>query len=384
MKAAMEAAAGLLAQRIGFQHSGTSAGRLERALRDGSTDTGRPVGDYVAGLAGDPAAFQDFVDRVTVQETSFFRHPEQFAAIERTLLPALPDPVLIWSAGCANGQEAYSLAMLLEEAGRPGRVIATDVSSHALARTREARYEARELRGLSPARRERFVVPDVRGFTLVPALRERVTVAHNNLASDPPPFATGACHLVLCRNVLIYFSREEIAAFLRRLHARLADGAHLMIGGSEALWHVSDVFTLDRSSGVFLYRRGATATPTRNPARAPAPRPARVPPIRPSVRLPEPEAIRVAAEAAGARGDWTAAAAAYRQVIYLLPDDVPAHVGLGVALESADQADGAQRAFRAARAALSRTDHDGLVRTLGGYSAQDVAQLLAAKLEETG
>jgi chemotaxis methyl-accepting protein methylase len=383
MKHAIETAEVLLARRIGFQSSATSAGRLERALRDGSADTGRPVADYVAGLAGDAVAFQLFVDRVTVQETSFFRHPEQFEALERTLLPSLPDPVLIWSAGCANGQEAYSLAMLLEEAGRPGSIIATDISSQALARTRAAHYDARELRGLSAARRERFVRPDGRGFVLDAALRARVTVARNNLAIDPPPFATGACHLVLCRNVLIYFSREEISAFLRKLHARLSDGAHLMIGGAEALWHVSDVFELDRSSGIFLYRRGTAAKPTARTPRGDVERPLRSPPRPPtaSLEMPDPGEVRAAAEAAGARGEWKTAATAYRQLIYLLPDDVLGHIGLGVALEADDQPDGARRAFRAARVALARSDHDQLTSTLDGYGAKDVEQLLAAKLE---
>jgi chemotaxis protein methyltransferase CheR len=382
----METAAALLTERIGFQPSGTSAGRLDRALREGSAESGRPVGDYVAALAGDAVAFQDFVDRVTVQETSFFRHPEQFAALEHTIIPALPDPVVIWSAGCANGQEAYSLAILLEEAGRPGHVIATDVSSRALQRTRAARYEEREMRGLSAERRARFLRPDGQGFAFRETVRKRVLVVRNNLAEDPPPFAPGACHLVLCRNVLIYFSRDEIHAFLRKVHAQLPAGGTLMIGGSEALWHVTDVFEVDRSSGVFLYRRGQRPTkiakPVRVAARARAPRVPRAPRVQP-VPAPDAHEVRAAADAASARGDWAAAVAAYRQVTYLAPDDVLAYVGLGVAMEADHQADGALRAYRAARAALTRVDHASLAVALDGYRAQDVEQLLASKLRDT-
>ena len=87
-----------------------------------------------------------------MQETAFFRHPEQFEVLARDVLPTLPQPVKIWSAGCANGQEPFSLAMLLEEQGIAGSVIGTDLSTTALQRTVAARYVTRELSGLSPRR----------------------------------------------------------------------------------------------------------------------------------------------------------------------------------------------------------------------------------------
>jgi chemotaxis protein methyltransferase CheR len=80
--------------------------------------------DYVGSLASDPAHLQTLCDRVTVQESGSFRHSEQFEKLARRILPAISGPVLIWSAGCANGQEAYSLEMLMTELGIDGRVLA--------------------------------------------------------------------------------------------------------------------------------------------------------------------------------------------------------------------------------------------------------------------
>src|SRR6185312_14086517 len=101
-------------------------------------------------LEHDADAFQSLLDRITVQETSFFRDPGQFTALA-SILTSIVEPVTIWSAGCANGQEAYSLAMTLAESGiEDWRVIASDISTSALSRTEEACYSERELRGLSP------------------------------------------------------------------------------------------------------------------------------------------------------------------------------------------------------------------------------------------
>ena len=108
------------------------------------------VSTYINGLETEPALMQTLLDRVTVQETSFFRDPNQFAALRNTVLADVTGPVSIWSAGCANGQEAYSLAMTLADMERVDwRIAATDISSRALERTRRATYTTRELAQVS-------------------------------------------------------------------------------------------------------------------------------------------------------------------------------------------------------------------------------------------
>ena len=149
----------MLLHRIGLRPDPTLRGRLHRAIREELHEHRQDVTTYLANLAGGGEALQGLLNRVTVQETAFFRHPEQFEVLAREVLPTLPRPVRIWSAGCANGQEAFSLAMLLEEQGIDGCVIGTDISTAALHRTAAGRYLTRELSGLSPRRIARHLSP---------------------------------------------------------------------------------------------------------------------------------------------------------------------------------------------------------------------------------
>ena len=143
--------AGLLHQRIGLRPDPTLRGRLHRAIREELHDGGQDAATYLDSLADGGDALQALLNRVTVQETAFFRHPEQFEVLAREVLPTLPQPVKIWSAGCANGQEAFSLAMLLEEQGIDGSVVGTDLSTTALQRTVAARYSPGNCPACHPA-----------------------------------------------------------------------------------------------------------------------------------------------------------------------------------------------------------------------------------------
>ena len=130
MTTAVRVAENLVAERTGIELGGGLRERLAAHLDEAASARGLTPARFAAGLAGDPGAFQQLLDRVTVQETGFFRHPDQFAALAREVLPALDGPAVVWSAGCANGQEAYSLAMELAASGLPDwRVVATDISA---------------------------------------------------------------------------------------------------------------------------------------------------------------------------------------------------------------------------------------------------------------
>jgi chemotaxis methyl-accepting protein methylase len=408
-------AARLLAGRVGLRLDPAIRGRLSRALADEATHRGITVDEYAAMLEADAGALQALLDRVTVQETAWFRDPGQFAAFTG-LLPTLPAPLTVWSAGCSNGQEPYSLAMVLDEAGRSDwRIVATDISTRALARTREARYAERELRGLSGARRERYLAPGAGGvFEVVPALRQRVAVQRHNLAADPPPFTPGACSVVFCRNVLIYFGHEDVSAFLSRLGRWLLPGHWLFVGYSESLWQVTSDFRLERLGDAFAYQRvdpaAVSAAPPR-PASSRQPptaarrreaanhggaRPGRADPaarVEPKARRrPAPaaatqasetadvRALLAAGEAASAAGDHTGAAALFRKAAYLDPDQPAAHLQLGLALEAAGDPAAARRAYRAARSALDRSGIAAVEAALEGFSPAEVGRFLDAKL----
>ena len=395
---AVDDAGRLLSRRVGLRLDPAIRGRLERAVRDEAARVGDDAEVYVASLERDPERLQDLLNRVTVQETSFFRDPGQFAALASWVLPALRlsgERVQVWSAGCANGQEPYSLAMVLAESGiERWQVIATDISTAALARTRAARYAERELRGLSDERRHVHLEPASDGtWAIRPELRDNVQVLRHNLASDPPPFMAGACQVVFCRNVLIYFGHDDVVAFLDRLAARLAPSGHLFLGYSESLWQVTERFRLVRLGDAFAYRpnTGAAPSPEAAPPRRPRPTTTATPARPPRERRPRPDIAPVeeprsdvsellaTGEAALDRGEHAEAITAFRKAAFMDPDHPLAHLSLGLALELNGDDIAARRAFAASRAALARCDTAAVEATLEGYRLDDLVALLDRK-----
>jgi chemotaxis protein methyltransferase CheR len=232
----------------------------------------RDVPAYLA-LLSDPAERQQLLDEVTIQETHFFRNPPQIRALRKFVLPELLKyaesrgrRMRIWSAGCSTGEEPYTIAMLLREllpttAGWDVKILATDVSSRALEAAKRGRYGERAVQMASPEDLARFFVASGSGhYEVRPEVRDLVQFRHQNLVTDPVPFAAEErIDLVLCRNVTIYFSRETTRGLMARLHACLRDGGYLFLGHSETLWQVSEDFRLvplgTGDSAAFVYRR---------------------------------------------------------------------------------------------------------------------------------
>ena len=392
---ALDDAAQLLSRRVGLRLDPSLRGRLVRAVRDEAARLDQDIAAYVASLERDDEALQLLLNRVTVQETAFFRDRAQFRALADVVLPELRTaggPVRVWSAAAANGQEPYTMAMVLDEAGIDDwTVIATDVSTSALQRTRAGRYAAKEISGLSEDRRQRYLTRSGDQWEVIPRLRERVQVSRHNLVAEPPPFSPGTCQIVLCRNVLIYFNHEEVVALLDRLATWMPRGGYLFLGYSESLWQVSNRFSLVRVGDAFVYRNVPEASsaaprprPVASPPKAPVPRPPRP---RPAPPRPEPAAeappgfadLLADGERALGAADYPAAINAFRQAAYLDPDHPLAHLNLGLALESVDDAPAAQRAYRAARAALDRGDVAAVEAMLEGYRLEELIRLLDTK-----
>src|ERR1700676_3319968 len=142
----LDLAMSLLRSRGGLKTETARHAPLERLLQESATLAGIPVDAYVSMVDSQPAAFDDLLDRVTVQHSAFFRDPAQFVALAELVRGSTAAPHTVWSAGCGNGQEPYSLAMLLDESGRSNwHVVATDVSFRALARTEIGRYMEEEV-----------------------------------------------------------------------------------------------------------------------------------------------------------------------------------------------------------------------------------------------
>ncbi len=388
----------VLHQQIGLRPDPSLLGRLRRCIRDDAAEHGQDVATYLETVRGHRDALQGLVDRVTVQESSFFRHREHFDALRHHVLPKLSGPVRIWSAACANGQEAFSLAMLLEEQGVPGSVVATDVSQAALARTAEARYSKRELTGLSPERIARHLTRDGDQWQFNRPIRDRVTVQTFNLL-DIIPDGLAAAQVVFCCNVLIYFTPEHARAFLDRAADRLPN-ATFFLGSAEAIWPLTDRFDTVAADGTFFYRpRTDAPVPVGRPPRPPRPRRPSADAIRgtavaavgrpddrqrqPSESADDGAAARLSrtGQEATAAGAHDSAVVAFRKSAYLTPGDPMTHLHLGLALDATGDRLSALRAYAAARHALLDSDPADVERGTEGYTRGDLVRLLDIKLE---
>ena len=390
---AIDRLAELLNERIGLRPERTVRDRLWCCIRDEAARRGMDVDAYLDVVARADDALDSLLDRVTVQESSFFRHPEHFEILARDILPGLPQPVRIWSAACANGQEAYSLAMVLEEQGVDGSVIATDLAAAAVRRTAAGRYTGREVTGLSPERLRRHLTRTGTGWEVNPSILRRVTALRHNLLSPVPDWA-GRCPVVFCRNVLIYLAPEPARTFLRRLADALPAGGVVFLSAAETIWQVTDRFVAVRVGESFVHRVRSAPAGTRAERPAPAAEPARprtkAKPARPAAArkppaaappVPEPvgavpEAAR-AGQRASAAGDHRAAVVAYRRWTYLVPDDPMAHLHLGLALDALGDRGSARRAYDTAyRMLLDAADGAHLI---DGYTPAELLRFVDAK-----
>lgn len=218
---------------------------LERQLEPVSRRFGfRDVGALLAEL---PRATESLlaaaVEALLVSDTSFFRDASVFAHFRDRLLPSLiaakagERALRIWSAGCSTGQEAYSLAMLLDGAGLPENgwrieIVGTDLNAAAIQRGHEALYTDAEVeRGLTPAQRLEYLRREEDRWRVEERLRRMVRLRTLNLMDG---FAEpNACDAIFCRNVLMYFAAETRAAILDKLAAALAPHGFLVFGKSE-------------------------------------------------------------------------------------------------------------------------------------------------------
>ena len=198
--------------------------------------------DYAALLEDDPAELVALVKGIPVHVTEFFRDPEAWEALaEEVLLPLLAqtdaEPLRIWIPACSTGQEAYSMAMLLDElrsahgGTREAQLFATEPAPEMLARASRGLYRGTELTTLSPARRESFFYAVDGGWRVKRTLRERMVFAIQDLLLDPP---LASMDLISCRNLLIYLEPETIDQVLQVLHGALRPGGYLLLGRSEA------------------------------------------------------------------------------------------------------------------------------------------------------
>lgn len=217
---------------------------IELSIRKLMADRGlTDLGRYDRLVRMSAEALDDLIVELTIGETYFFREPDQFEFIRSVIIPEIrqrrgADHLFrAWSAACASGEEAYSLAILLLETATPFRhLLATDISRSALAKARRGEYGEWSLRGDGAVAARRHLRPEGKRWRLDDNVRRRVDFQYLNLSMDVyPSFASGTwgMDLILCRNVLIYFDREMSRQVSSRLAASLAPGGWLIQGSSD-------------------------------------------------------------------------------------------------------------------------------------------------------
>lgn len=254
----------------GFDFTGYKRASLMRRIRRRMAEVGvESFADYRDRLEEDGGEFTRLFNTILINVTDFFRDPEPWAYLRTAIIPRLVgakdsrEPIRVWSAGCAGGQEAYTLAMLLaEELGMERflervKIFATDVDEAALSDARQGRYPTDRVSSVPEALRDRYFEAEDGGYTVGEELRGAVLFVRHDLIQEEP-----ICQidLLACRNTLIYFSAETQSRILSRLHRALADSGVLFLGSAEMLLMHGHLFApVDLRQRIFAKVPGSAA-----------------------------------------------------------------------------------------------------------------------------
>ncbi len=220
--------------------------------------------EYLLLLQQRPEEIEALFQHLLVNVTSFFRDPEAYKVIEKKVIPALlekrqaGDPLRLWVVGCATGEEAYSLAILLLEAFQKARtrpqmqIFATDIDTDALAIARRGRYSQDIESHITRERLDKFFQRDGNGYRVKDELRSAVRFAEHDIIRDPP---FGGMNLISCRNVMIYLERKVQERVYEIFHYAVKPGSYLWLGPSESIDGVNDLFAVeDKKQRIFVHR----------------------------------------------------------------------------------------------------------------------------------
>lgn len=200
--------------------------------------------DYLDYIKENLEEFTPLFNTIEINYTGFFRDPEAWDYVAKEIIPRIiasksqSEPIRIWSAGCASGEETYTLAILLAEAlgveqyKARVQIYATDIDTETLNQARLGSYTSSQVVGVSPTRLERYFEQSAERYIFCKDLRRSVIFCRHNLIEDAP---MSKIDLLVCRNVLIYFNTESQTKTLARFHFSLKDSGFLFLGMSEML-----------------------------------------------------------------------------------------------------------------------------------------------------
>ena len=211
---------------------------------------------YVALIRGDKARFEEFVNFLTINVSEFYRNPEQWEILDRETFPNLINKfgknLKIWSAACSTGDEPYSLVMALSRhlPLENIKIFATDIDKQVIAKAKVGLYSAKSIENVPADLKKKFFTEIGGSYQISDSIKQRVEFKEHNLLKDPYP--TG-CHLIVCRNVLIYFTEEEKEDIYRKFNDSLVTEGTLFIGSTEQIINYREL-GYERSKSFFFIK----------------------------------------------------------------------------------------------------------------------------------
>ena len=253
-----------VAQRAGLRFDKVDAEPLVTALRERVRQTSaKTVTQYLERLASQPQEAVEVASLLSISETYFLRNPDQFRALATVLKEGVPKPLKwrVLSAGCASGEEAYSLAITACEAlSFPGAselvdILGVDLHADGLARARAGVFGRWSMRVTPQAVRRKYFRTSGERHQVVDSLRAMVSFEQANLVDAPSLWQHGRFDVVFCRNVLMYFTPAAARNVLANIARSMVPGGYLFLGHAENLRGLSEDFELLQSHDTFFYQR---------------------------------------------------------------------------------------------------------------------------------
>lgn len=256
----------LIRQRTGHDFSNYKRPTLLRRIERRINVRNLPdLASYTTFLAQDPDEPNALLKDLLISVTNFFRDKNAYNLMEEDIIPRLlqhktaEDHFRIWVAGCATGEEAYSLGMLIIEKTLglldvpKIQIFATDIDESAIAQAREGYYSANDTADVSPERLRRFFNKEGEGYRIRREVREVIMFAHHNFLKDPP---FSHLDIISCRNVLIYLNQTAQERAIETFHFALNPGAYLFLGSAESVEGANDLYAIyNRDNHIFESRR---------------------------------------------------------------------------------------------------------------------------------
>ncbi|WP_276351615.1 CheR family methyltransferase [Cohnella caldifontis] len=210
---------------------------------------------YYEALARDPKLLGEFLDRMTINVSEFWRNPNRWQMLKERFLEPMaqrPGRLLVWSAACSTGEEPYTLAMLLDSLGALERttLLATDIDETVLAKAKEGAYADRSMRDVPQEYLLRYFRQENGMYRVTDKLKQAVRFQRQNLLLDPFP---DRYDLIVCRNVMIYFTEEAKSGLYRKFAQALKPGGILFVGSTEQIFSPGQ-YGLE-AADTFFYRR---------------------------------------------------------------------------------------------------------------------------------